>query len=92
MYSDMYACRATMSEGNHSGSDSKQVAEVRVVGQFQHVVVSLQVCMWEGVPKLSLRLQYSRIVMEPLVSLTPRTSISLALRSYEHSKEGGRLT
>lgn len=37
--------------------------------------------MGQGVPKLSFRLQYSRMVMDPLVSLNPRTSISLALRS-----------
>ena len=78
----MYGCRATIS-GKKSGSrsDSEEVAEVGVVGELEDIVVCLEVCMNAELPKLSLRLQYSRIVIDPFVSLSPRTSIILALRS-----------
>jgi hypothetical protein len=76
--------------GSHS--QAEEMPEIGLIGQLQDLVVGLKVCIRHLVPKLSFRLQYSFMVMDPLDSHTPRTSIRRVLRSSEHSKDSGRLT
>lgn len=76
---------------NHSLSYSKNFANVCIVRKLQYFIVGLKVYVNVCLPKLSLKLQYSFIVIVLLVSQMPRTSIILALRSSEHSKDSGRL-